>query len=720
MRYFVDNTQLGKGRILTVPVDMRRGEAISGESILKCLNVDVDSRSFIAASYCPYVSFNNKNTKGATPVWELLESREYAYDGSSCVDVVLVSPHRVNEFETSHVLTSLSSTSSKDVSGKLPNASYFGCGIVGPSTPLQWSIFDVSSKFGASFLFSIRPRIASSKTRDKEHRQGYSKVPTFTYQSIDDFADCGAYNCPWVVCCEGGIPLKNFSHPARAIYLFPSCDGDMSSLIARSTFHVSPPLSEAFAASGKPFPTRGLANAEAVMYDRYAKRKRLEIRSAQEKKRPYVQEGAEPAVSKSSKRNSHSKKKLRIKASDGATPIAGSASNEKKLRSHQPTVAQMLDFSKHPAEMVYLNDGRPKLLLRFSKVFLDRVRDYFAAEHSIVLKFSLPKEGYIFETTGDVNIIQELERFCRCSCAPMVRVIQSYHVVSLAATNILQVCQWIEANSSGKSLRLQTNPPALASSIIEHLNEDVVLNPREFTHVVHVANTFSNGVIMYGMTTKDNNFSTGSGSNVGFQVYKLAHVSKEYFKLWEVENRSLAKISNRRCLCLAGDQGGWVEYLLDHAASVVVVSHKEPHPDFKGHPTFQHLHVRVDEGVAGAQEMINGGKWQFDALLCDTNGDAWNSVRRCARYSHMLKTGGTLVAALKLLVKSTPVYFKASFAKCVNLLRAVGFSENIQIVWLFANGKRERVLIATKVAHVDDETIQKCIYDFNAASGSDE
>ena len=139
-------------------------------------------------------------------------------------------------------------------------------------------------------------------------------------------------------------------------------------------------------------------------------------------------------------------------------------------------------------------------------MFLDRVRDYLAAEHSLELKFSLPKEGYIFEAIGDVNLFQELERFCRSSCATMVRVVQSYHVVSSAATDILKVCQWVEANSSGKSLRFQTNPPALASSIIEHLDEGVVLNPREFTHVVHVANTFSNGVIMYGMTAKDTHY----------------------------------------------------------------------------------------------------------------------------------------------------------------------------------------------------------------------
>lgn len=101
---------------------------------------------------------------------------------------------------------------------------YFGIGIFhGKTAENIGTLWRSANIFGADFIFTIGKRYAGQCT---DTMATPKRVPLFHYKDWDDFFSHTPYNCP-VVAVElddRSIPIKNYVHPERCIYLLGAED----------------------------------------------------------------------------------------------------------------------------------------------------------------------------------------------------------------------------------------------------------------------------------------------------------------------------------------------------------------------------------------------------------------------------------------------------------------------------------------------------------------
>lgn len=99
---------------------------------------------------------------------------------------------------------------------------YFGIGIYQPKTEENiGTLWRTAFIYGASFIFVID---AKYKKQSSDVLKVWSKIPLFQYKNIQAFLDTVPYSCKviGVEMEENSIPIKEFEHPQRAIYLLGS------------------------------------------------------------------------------------------------------------------------------------------------------------------------------------------------------------------------------------------------------------------------------------------------------------------------------------------------------------------------------------------------------------------------------------------------------------------------------------------------------------------
>ena len=105
---------------------------------------------------------------------------------------------------------------------------YFGIGILNVKTEANiGTLWRSANIFGASFIFVIGNRY---KRQSSDTMQTWRHIPLFHYETFDQFYDFMPYDCQLIgiELDERSIPISEFSHPERCIYLLGAEDSGLS------------------------------------------------------------------------------------------------------------------------------------------------------------------------------------------------------------------------------------------------------------------------------------------------------------------------------------------------------------------------------------------------------------------------------------------------------------------------------------------------------------
>jgi tRNA(Leu) C34 or U34 (ribose-2'-O)-methylase TrmL len=108
---------------------------------------------------------------------------------------------------------------------------YFGIGIYRPKTAENiGTLWRTAYIYGASFIFVIE---AKYNKKSCDVLKVWSKIPLFQYESTEAFLETVPYSCKLVgvEMDQRAIPIKEYVHPDRAVYLLGSEDNGIPKII---------------------------------------------------------------------------------------------------------------------------------------------------------------------------------------------------------------------------------------------------------------------------------------------------------------------------------------------------------------------------------------------------------------------------------------------------------------------------------------------------------
>lgn len=104
---------------------------------------------------------------------------------------------------------------------------FFGIGIECCKTKTNYgTLFRTAYILGANFIFLIGKRF---KKQCSDTVKSWRHIPTYDYKTFDEFYKHIPYNCKLVSIelDDNAIPIENFKHPERAIYLLGAEDNGL-------------------------------------------------------------------------------------------------------------------------------------------------------------------------------------------------------------------------------------------------------------------------------------------------------------------------------------------------------------------------------------------------------------------------------------------------------------------------------------------------------------
>ena len=141
---------------------------------------------------------------------------------------------------------------------------YFGIGIENAKTSANiGTLWRSASIFGAAFLFTIGRRC---KRQWSDTRTAWRDLPMYNHDTFDAFYQAMPYDCLLVgVEMEAkATPIKNYVHPARAVYLLGAEDQGLTpTALARCHHLIALPGDESMNVA---------VAGSLVMFDRHTKR----------------------------------------------------------------------------------------------------------------------------------------------------------------------------------------------------------------------------------------------------------------------------------------------------------------------------------------------------------------------------------------------------------------------------------------------------------------
>ena len=96
---------------------------------------------------------------------------------------------------------------------------YFGIGIYQPKTKENvGTLWRTAYQLGAAFIFVIGKQY---KQQDSDTLKSHRHIPLWQFKTIDSFLNAEIYDCKLVgiELNDAFIPIANYEHPTRAIYL---------------------------------------------------------------------------------------------------------------------------------------------------------------------------------------------------------------------------------------------------------------------------------------------------------------------------------------------------------------------------------------------------------------------------------------------------------------------------------------------------------------------
>jgi tRNA G18 (ribose-2'-O)-methylase SpoU len=105
---------------------------------------------------------------------------------------------------------------------------FFGIGIQHTKTAQNiGTLWRSASIMGASFIFTIGKRY---KKQSSDTMKSWKHIPLFNYEDFDSFYNSMPFDCRLVgiELDEKSVPIKNFVHPERCIYLLGAEDNGLT------------------------------------------------------------------------------------------------------------------------------------------------------------------------------------------------------------------------------------------------------------------------------------------------------------------------------------------------------------------------------------------------------------------------------------------------------------------------------------------------------------
>ncbi|GGK83476.1 RNA methyltransferase [Rufibacter glacialis] len=115
---------------------------------------------------------------------------------------------------------------------------YFGIGIMEPKTEENvGTLWRSASLLGASFLFTVGRRY---KKQSSDTSKSWKEIPLFHYTDFDDLFQHLPFSCQLVgiELDEKAVPIEQFTHPERCIYLLGSEDHGLSKAVRARCHHL--------------------------------------------------------------------------------------------------------------------------------------------------------------------------------------------------------------------------------------------------------------------------------------------------------------------------------------------------------------------------------------------------------------------------------------------------------------------------------------------------
>ena len=85
------------------------------------------------------------------------------------------------------------------------------------------------------YLFTVGERNGWEKTADTY--KSWRRVPAFRFDSWGAFCDAAPFGATWVAVEMGGVPLQDFEHPERAVYVLGAEDAGLPAAVVRACHH---------------------------------------------------------------------------------------------------------------------------------------------------------------------------------------------------------------------------------------------------------------------------------------------------------------------------------------------------------------------------------------------------------------------------------------------------------------------------------------------------
>jgi tRNA G18 (ribose-2'-O)-methylase SpoU len=142
---------------------------------------------------------------------------------------------------------------------------YFGIGVFQAKREVNiGTLWRHANLYGAAFIYTIGARY---DRQCSDTMQTPRHIPLFTYPDEATFSTLRPYDCP-LVCIEldeRAVPLPEFVHPERAVYLLGAEDNGLPpSILDRAQYVVQIPCP-------KPYSMNVATAGTLVLYDRFIK-----------------------------------------------------------------------------------------------------------------------------------------------------------------------------------------------------------------------------------------------------------------------------------------------------------------------------------------------------------------------------------------------------------------------------------------------------------------
>jgi len=146
---------------------------------------------------------------------------------------------------------------------RLDDGGHFGIGVYqAKHTHNVGTLWRGAYQLGAAHIFTIGRRY---QPQSSDPWKTWHHIPLFAYKDLDEMISTSPYDCPIIGVESGGIPLPEFEHPKKCVYLLGAEDSGLPhNVVARCHRLVSIPAVRVA--------TYNVAQAGTlVMYDRMMK-----------------------------------------------------------------------------------------------------------------------------------------------------------------------------------------------------------------------------------------------------------------------------------------------------------------------------------------------------------------------------------------------------------------------------------------------------------------